>query len=235
MDLQAMMGSSASGSRNYTDLVWGKKIKRLQSKQTRWQMRLENQRGRPLSITLGQWPSDTQGNRSNPTTREGQSAACSCLHWAPWFFYVVKRFVEHSQPRRWRRGVQRPPCNRRLCLRNIPLSYITSLPLSTDGSAIQFHTSWLGRRQTPIRDWGSGSQQRQRFKRHQDWWSEEKRWVDEGEGNTNGGRWQCGTGASATFINCRTSRRLSKLRQSPEHSRENRWGKNKPPTRTSIL
>lgn len=79
-------------------------------------------------------------------------------------FHVVKRFVEHFQSQRWTRGVQRDQpesCNRRLRRQNIPLSCITSLPLSTNGSAIQFHTSWLRLRQTLIWDWGSIPQQRQ--------------------------------------------------------------------------
>lgn len=66
------------------------KKKKLQSKQTRRQMRLENQRGRPLSTALGQWLSDARGNRANPTTREGQSAACSCLRWAPSSFMLSR-------------------------------------------------------------------------------------------------------------------------------------------------
>lgn len=99
--------------------------------------------------------------------------------------YAVERFVEHFQPQRDEGPEssiirdQPASCNRRLCLRNIPLSHITSLPLSTNGSAIQFHTSWLRLRQTLMWDRGSIPQQRQKFKWHQGRWSQEKGRVNE--------------------------------------------------------
>lgn len=174
MDLQAMRGSSALGSRNYTDLVWEEKSN--QNKRERFWV---------LILSRG-WSGDRHDWKTTNDTGNVFLAAFSTV------FHVVKRFVEYFQPQRWRRGVQHDQpasCNRRLRPQNIPLSCITSLPLSTNGSAIQFHTSWLRLRQTLIWDWGSIPQQRQRSKWHQVWWSEEKRWVNECEGNKNGGRW----------------------------------------------
>lgn len=88
------------------------------------------------------------------------------------YFFMFSRDLRRAflVLRRWEIGVKLrcdPSVSCNSCLQHqsmwSPLSHITSLPLSANGSAIQFHTSALRGEATLTQEWGSMLQQRLAF------------------------------------------------------------------------